>query len=156
MSRIAMLLPLLIAVACSSNKKDDGLTEAEMASSKSKESGTLSQAVLRRLDEIVEVESGDKVGMVYTRDHGNGRMVSWVYDAQGRRRGYITADNRGFAYENLAGQRSEEAQFIASDTPAALSRRIIGSTRAVKLNQLDIRKWAERGYVDKGGTLPTE
>ncbi|MEM8883403.1 MAG: hypothetical protein AAGD14_05010 [Planctomycetota bacterium] len=161
MTRFAFFLSLLCAVACSSNKKDSGPSEAELSYARDIEaqaSGASAngKAVLRRLDEIVEIETGNKVGMVYTRDHGNGRMVSWVYDAKGGRRGYITADNRGFAYEYVAGKRTAEAYFVASDVPAALARRIIGSTRAVKLNSLDIRKWAEQGYVEKGGTLPDQ
>ena len=86
-----------------------------------------------------------KVGMVYKRDHGEGRSIFWVYDLKGDRRGFVTPDNRAFAYEHVLGTRSDKASFIGSDTISASARKVIGHDRPVNLVEIDIETWAGSG-----------
>ncbi|MHC4938296.1 MAG: hypothetical protein ACYTHK_04940 [Planctomycetota bacterium] len=136
MKSLVFSLACLLVVACGSSKKETKQPEAAQVATDS------TAAPLQAIYEIREQDGGKKVGMVYKRDHGEGRSIYWVYDNKGDRRGFVTPDNRAFAYEYVLDKRSDKANFIGSDTITASSRKIIGHDRAVRLAEISIDTWA--------------
>ena len=149
MKSLVFSLACILLVACGSSKKstqDSQPATAQQAAGRSGEADVaLGNAPLRSIHEIREKDGGKKIGMVYRRDHGNGRLIYWVYDASGSRRVFITEDNRAFAYEYALGKRTDKTVSLGSDTVTASARRIIGSDRAVTLVEIDIDTWANSG-----------
>ena len=149
MKSLVFSLACLAVVACgtSKNNKDH---DADLA--RAREVGVVQgKAPLQAIYEIRELDGDRKVGMVYKRDHGGGRSIFWIYDAKGHRRGFVTLENRAYAYRISLGRRSEEAYFIGADTITASSRKVLGHDRAVQLVPISIEKWAEQKYKAAGG-----
>jgi hypothetical protein len=143
MKSLVFSLACISLVACGGPTKGTTEPQTDMASRSGEvESGA---APLQSIHEIRETDSGLKVGMVYQRDHGKGRSIYWVYDREGNRRGFITADNRAFAYEYVLGKRTDKTVSLGSDTISTSARKIIGSDRAIKLVEIDIGTWANSG-----------
>ena len=144
---LALLLPVLvIGAACgSSSKKSDAKTAGASTA-------TSDDSFLVAVYEIREKDGGQQVGTVYKRNHRNGRLIYWVHDAKGTRRGYITMDNRAFAYEYLAGERSDRAYPVGEDTITANARMVIGYGRAVVLEEIDLDTWARKGTIHEQGS----
>jgi len=139
MKVLVLPLALLLVAACgSSSKKSDAKTGGSSTAS-------ADGSVLVAVYEIREQDGGAKVGTLYKRDHGQGRILYWADDAKGTRRGYITPSNQAFAYEWVMGKRSDTAYFIGEDTLVASARRVIGHDRAVSLEQIDIDTWVRQG-----------
>jgi len=134
-------LALLLVAACgSSSKKSDADPHGgAMAAG----DGSILMAVY----EVREQDGGAQVGTLYKRNHGHGRILYWVHDGGGTRRGYITMDNRAYAYEYALGQRSQQAYFIGDDTISASARKVIGHNRAVRLEEIDLDTWVRQGTV---------
>jgi len=133
-------LACFLVAACGST--DDSRMDADMPASQ--EAGATTGPLLS-IHQVREIDGDRKVGTVYERDHGNGRRIFWVYDTEGRRRGFVTPDNRGYAYDYTLGRRGDTARFIGADTLSTLSRRVLGHDRAVKLVEIDIETWARAG-----------
>ena len=142
MKSVVFSLACLMVVACGSSK--GGKKQAHSSSSKELAAQSAG-APLQAIYEIREVDGNAKVGTVYKRDHGEGRSIYWVYDAKGSRRGFVTPDNRAFAYEYVLGKRSDKAVFIGSDTITASARKVLGHERSVNLVEIDIETWANAG-----------
>ncbi|MHC4847500.1 MAG: hypothetical protein ACYTEG_03500 [Planctomycetota bacterium] len=138
MKSLVFSLACLLVVACGGTKKNT--KQADMPASAEAASAA---APLQAIYEIREQDGDRKVGMVYKRDHGEGRSIFWVYDSKGTRRGFVTPENRAFAYEYVLDKRSDKAIFIGADTISASSRKVLGHDRAVKLVEIDIATWAE-------------
>ena len=139
-SLVFPLVLLLVAACGSSSKKGDGASP-----------GGGTDSILLAVFEIREQDGGKLVGTIYKRDHRNGRVVYWVDDSKDTRRGYITADNRAYAYTFTMGRRSDKAEFIGDDTRTANARRVIGHDRAVTLVELTPQAWAEKKVKEAGG-----
>ena len=141
MKSLVFPLVLLLVAACgSSSKKGDSKAAAK--------GGT--DSILLSVYEIREQDGGKQVGAIYKRDHRDGRVVFWVDDANGTRRGYITTSNRAYAYTFTMGKRSDTAEFIGEDTRSASARRVLGHDRAVVLVELTPEQWAEKGVRAAG------
>jgi len=145
MRRLVFPLALLLIAACgSSSKHSDAKTGGSPTAAAD---GSLLVAVY----EMHEQDGGALVGTVYKRDHGDGRMLFWVHDLRGTRRGYVTMNNRAYAYEYALGKRSDNAYFIGADTISASSRKVIGHNRAIRLEQIDLDTWARKGTHHEEG-----
>ena len=134
-------LALLLIAACGSSSKKSDAKSAGAATAPGDDS------LLMAGYEIREKDGGAQVGTVYKRDHGHGRVLYWVNDSKGKRRGYVTTNNRAFAYEYAMGERSKKAYFIGADTITASARKVIGHSKPVLLKQIDLDTWVRQGTI---------
>lgn len=101
--------------------------------------------------EIRDSDTKDKVGMIFVRDHGDGKLISWVHNLKGTRCGYVTADNSAFMYRKVMGKREDKPESIGADTLSANARRIISYGRPVDLNEIDFDTWSRQAHKAAGG-----
>jgi hypothetical protein len=141
MKTLICLLSCFALAACGSSKNE---TQEE---SKADTGPNPIQSIL----EIRDSDTKVKVGMIYTRDHGDSKLISWVHNAKGTRCGYVTADNRAFMYRTVMGKREDKAVSIGADTLSANARRIIGYARPVDLEKIDFDTWTRQKSDAAGG-----
>ena len=146
MKTLICLLSCFALAACGSSKNE---TQTE---DKTDTGPNPIQSIL----EIRDSDTNEKVGMIFTRDHGttkgSEKLIAWVHNAKGTRCGYITPDNLGFMYRKVMGKREDKAVSIGGDTMSANARRIIGYGRPVKLEKIDFDTWARQKYDAAGGS----
>jgi hypothetical protein len=143
MRSLVFPLALLLVIACGSSKNKKSSPDVP--------AGPQSDGRLKTVYEVREQDGGALVGVMFRRDHGNGRIIYWVEDRSGNTRGFIAEKtNRAYAYDFVLGQRSESAEYIGSDTIKASARRILGHDRVVVLVKRSPKDWARHGVKPDG------
>jgi len=142
MKTLICLLSCFALAACGSSKNE---TQREVKTA-------TGPNPIETIYEIRDSDTNEKVGMIFTRDHGNKKLISWVHNAKGTRCGYITPDNRAFMYRKVMGKREDKAESIGADTMSANARRIIGYGRPVDLQKIDFDTWTRQENDAAGGS----
>jgi hypothetical protein len=142
MKTLICLLSCFALAACGSSRNETQ-TEDKVATGPNP---------IQTVYEIRDSDTKARVGMIFVRDHGDSKLISWVHNAKGTRCGYVTADNRGFMYRTVMGKREEKAESIGEDRLAANARRIIAYGRPVDLEEIDFDTWARQANDAVGGS----
>jgi hypothetical protein len=130
MTRTFALLLIAAAAACSSSGSKGRAQQSQTDWAPKFERA-------KALFEVRDEKGGARVGFVEKTTYDDGSVVYWVTDVDRKvRHGYMTANNRGYRYDWVAGVRSESAEFIGADTFQANARKILGYGRPVVLNEI--------------------
>jgi len=104
------------------------------------------------LYEVNDERTGARVGYVEKTTYEDGRVIYWVTNPdRSVKLGYITANNRGYRYEWVAGVRSQSPEFIGADTYQANARKIIGYSRTVTLKEIPWEDLLKQYETPEGG-----
>lgn len=146
MKTLICLLSCFALTACGSSKNE----------TQSEDKTAIGPNPIQSILEIRDSDTNEKVGMIFTRNHGinvgDQKLISWVHNANGTRCGYITPDNSAFMYRKVMGRREDKAESIGADTMSANARRIIGYGRPVDLHKIDFDTWARPKNEAVGGS----
>lgn len=145
----SLLLTAALALVAACNRPAKTPDDARMSAQSTAETGLLDAVY-----EIRDKDSGKRVGLLKKRRYADSRIVYWVEDLEGERRGYILENNRAYAYDWHVGRRTEEARFIGADTISAGARRVLGYDQPVTLEATTLQALAAEYGPRTGETAP--
>jgi hypothetical protein len=91
----------------------------------------------KALYEILDEDSRARVGFIEKTTYEDGKVVYWVKGPDRKvTYGYMLANNSGYKYDWVAGERSKNAEFIGADRFEANARRILEYRKMVTLNEI--------------------
>ena len=130
MTRTFAILLVAAVAACKSSSTAPKKTEPQPEWAPKFERSTA-------LYEVLDENSGARVGFVEKTTYDDGKVVYWVTGPDRKiKRGYMLPNNQGYKYDWIGGERSRNAEFIGAETFQANARRILDYGSPVKLHEI--------------------
>ncbi|MHC4134008.1 MAG: hypothetical protein ACYTDU_12080 [Planctomycetota bacterium] len=128
MKSLFLLAALALAVGCSGSKK------ARMSDPHQPEFQQI-----KSYYEILDDDTGQRVGFVEKTQYDSGRVLYWVTDPKRELKyGYFLPNGSAYRFEWVGGQRAEKPKSLGADVYSANARRILGYARPVRLEVISL------------------
>lgn len=128
MKSLFLLAALALAVGCKGSEK------ARMADPHQPEFQQI-----KSYYEILDDDTGQRVGFVEKTQYDSGRLLYWVTDPKRELKyGYFLPNGSAYKFEWVGGQRAEKPRSLGADVYSASARRILGYTRPVRLESITL------------------
>ena len=128
MKSLFLLAALALAVGCSGSKKaqtsDPHKPEVQR---------------IKSYYEILDDDTGKRVGFVEKAQYDSGRVLYWVTDPKRQLKyGYFLPNGSAYKFEWVGGQRAEKPKSLGADVYSASARRVLGYARPVRLQPISL------------------
>lgn len=111
--------------------------------------------------EILDDDTGKRVGFVEKTQYDSGRVLYWVTDSKRELKyGYFLPNGSAYKFEWVGGQRAAKPRSLGADVYSSSARRVLGYARPVRLEAISLealiaeskpKPKAESAKTEEGG-----